>query len=274
MRKIYGFNDQNDFYASKQAGQWYRSITRGVDSEDVVFNENKTFVKIGELISGSDDKEAKGTEVVYDITARDWVDDTNGYIFDSDGVGNLYTKNIFSHLPMSVDEIVEVIQVPNSDDDDVVNMARKSSAGSSTKIYQVITANYTGDPDLVNLYTVREVDSHNYNASVVADPEDIEARVDGDGYPFGLVVGRTYDSFHEIGGVPALKAPEYFDLQIVSGGWRLFNSHQGTELKTLAGADVEVLTNPTIDITLYEGIWFHSKWDLIRGKLTTYIPTL
>jgi len=145
-------------------------------------------------------------------------------------------------------------------------------AGSGVKLYRVTSANYLGNPSTENIYTVQETDNYTYDGSVSAAPDDLEARVSAEGFPFGLVVGKVYESFNDLGGVPELKAPETYTLRLDTAIWKLMNSHYGAELKTLT--NVEVLSLPNIDLDKFVGIYFDARWDSIRNKLTVYIPTM
>ena len=146
---------------------------------------------------------------------------------------------------------------------------REPPAG--VKLYRVTSANFSGNPNNENIYTVQEAQNYTYVGSAVPGPDDIEARVSEEGNPFGLVVGRVYESFKDVGGLPLLKAPEVYTLKY-SGGWKLMDQHFGNELKSLN--NVEVLSLPTIELDKYEGIYFDGRWDSIRKKYTVYIPTM
>ena len=143
--------------------------------------------------------------------------------------------------------------------------------GAGVKLYRVSSANYAGNPTNENIYTVQEADNYTYVSSITPGPEDLEARVSEEGNPFGLVVGKVYESFKDAGGVPLLKAPETYTLKY-NGGWKLMDAHFGTELKSIT--NVQVLSLPTIDLALYENIYFDARWDQIRNSLTVYIPTM
>lgn len=149
-----------------------------------------------------------------------------------------------------------------------------SGLGSGVKLYRVTEADYTGDPETEDIYKVTEAENMVYDSNVTPDPQkDKFARVDGAGYPFGLTVGRVYPSFKQIGGIPELHAPESFTVRYNSG-WKLYDSHEGNELMSIAGADIEVLNNPASDITKFDGVYFPAFWDEIRQKLTVKIPTM
>ena len=144
----------------------------------------------------------------------------------------------------------------------------------SVKLYMVTEANYAGNPTNENIYKVREVQNYSYDGNVTYDANtDIEGRVSAEGFEKGLVVGRVYESFITTGGTPELKAPETYSVKVDGGSLTLYNSHFGQSLYVL-GSDIEILSNATVDIDLFEGVWFHANWDSIRGKLTTYIPTM
>ena len=143
--------------------------------------------------------------------------------------------------------------------------------GAGVKLYRVTSANYSGDPENESIYTVQEVEDYTYTDSTTPGPDDFPAKVSAEGFPFGLVVGKVYESFKDLGGVPLLKAPETFTLKH-DGGWKLMDSHFGNELKTLS--NVEVLSLPTIELEKFVGIYFDARWDSLRNKLTVYIPTM
>lgn len=284
MQKAYGFKDEATLDLSidgirKTQG---RNTTGPVGTS---LGQSLIFAEVTEIVDNTGGKRAKGIQKVFsgDVAGSDPANSPDyddmaaatPWTFDSDKLGeDKTTTDIISPLELTVGETIPVIPYPDKTNEYRWYALKVAAAGVGVKLYQVITANYAGDPITENIYTAREVSSYFYTPNPVSDPEDVEARVSGEGYPFGLVPGKVYENFVDVGGVVNLKAPELFPVEIDGGGFKLYDSHQGTELMAIPGTDIEVESLPTVDLDKFDGVWRTARWDEIREKLVVYIPTL
>ena len=197
--------------------------------------------------------------------------DPNGIIFDSSKVGKGGHPSASFADGEDHAELDDVVSILINYQDRKCTIQR--SAGAGVELYMITSADYTKDPSLGTLYTVRKVQGYTYNASVIADVNDLIANVSGEGFPYGLVVGMVYEAFTEPSGIVLLKAPLVYTVKM-SGGWQLMDSHLGTELKALSSSLIEIYNQAAYTSTLYEGQYFPAQWDKIRGKLLVKIPTM
>lgn len=151
--KLYGFNSESDIRRIGAAVKIVEKIHSTSSQRSGNVRQDAVFAKITALVSGSDDKEATGIEVLFDGSTKDYIEKTsNPIIYDSDAASEadasiFSRKNISSKTAMAVDDIVKIAHYPNlSDTSDWL----VEETGGSARAYVVITAvtdaaNYIGD---------------------------------------------------------------------------------------------------------------------------------
>lgn len=151
--KVYAFSNESDFRRVGAAVKIVEKIhSTGMQAPTHV-KQDATYAKITALVSGSDDKEATGTEVFFNGATKDFSEiTTDPIVYDDDasqedGATVFSTSNISSKTAMAVDDIVKIASYPNlSDTSDWL----VEETGGSARAYVVITAvtdaaNYIGD---------------------------------------------------------------------------------------------------------------------------------
>lgn len=142
MSKLYAFNNESDFNRTTAAVKIVEKIhSTGMQAPTHV-KQDATYAKITELVSGSDDKEAKGAEVFFDGSTKDFsLISTDPIIYDNDasledGATVFSTTNISSKTAMAVDDIVKIAHYPNlSETSDWL----VEETGGGVRAYVVIT---------------------------------------------------------------------------------------------------------------------------------------
>ena len=135
------FKNESDLDNTLEANR----ITLAIDSQGVgrpVANQGIQYAKVTALVGGSDDKEAKCIEVVFDGATNTHVA-PNGiaWVYDSDNLANDHTTtNVRSSVAMSVDEVIEVAFY--SDKSEVSQWIRAGLGGGSSLIW--LTTDNTG----------------------------------------------------------------------------------------------------------------------------------
>lgn len=193
MKRVYAFNNEQEFDDAKYAGHKIRSTSRGRKRGSIGFIEDKIFAKITSLVSGSDDKQAKGSQVVYNKTSRAYeVPSPTLWIFDSDNLSNDYTTtDIYSNTALEVDEIVEIIQIPESTNEESINLARKNGGG--TGIYKLkITASTS-----ISTYTATIINNRTDQTTIKTGVTLKALDHDAGTIPTGQILDCTYDSDNE-----------------------------------------------------------------------------
>lgn len=153
MSKLYAYDNERDFRRVGAAVKIVEKVhSTGMQSSTHV-KQDATYAKITELVSGSDDKEAKATEVFFDGSSKDFSEiSTDPIVYDNDAsleddATVFSTTNISSKTAMAVDDIVKIAHYPNlSDTSDWL----VEETGGSARAYVVITsvtdaATYIGD---------------------------------------------------------------------------------------------------------------------------------
>ncbi|MCM8527318.1 MAG: hypothetical protein NE327_12430 [Lentisphaeraceae bacterium] len=168
MKRVYAFGSQLDFENAKYAGEKIRSQDKSPPVVNAQKQSRSIFAKVTELVADTDDKQAKGIEVVYNISNQSFEDPVPSlWTFDSDNLDDDYTTtDIYSNLALEVDEIVEIIQIPDSENEESVNLAVKSGSSQSIVIIprSVDGNDYTAD--IVDGFTNQNVISSGHLARI------------------------------------------------------------------------------------------------------------
>ncbi len=92
-------------------------VTEGRNSssgEFSPFGNSPIYAKITEIVSSTENHEAKGTQVYYNLDDKEWITAPNGWRFDEDDDTAIGQKNIYSDADLSVDDIIEVVLFQDS----------------------------------------------------------------------------------------------------------------------------------------------------------------
>jgi hypothetical protein len=147
MQQAYAFQREEDLDTALQMAQQFRDYST-VNRDGSGDSPRTIFAKVTELRAGTDDKQCKATEVVYNADTQAFEAPTGtAWIFNSDNVANdNTTTDIFSSETLEVDEVVEVFLYPDKSESEQW-MARKSGGGSSlvyaTSPNTTLDASYT-----------------------------------------------------------------------------------------------------------------------------------
>jgi hypothetical protein len=134
-KKAYAFRSESDLDTAKELIKHYRdysTVPEVREGEDFKI----VFAKVTELRSGTDGKQCKAIDVVYNATTRAFeAPEGTAWIYDSDNIDDDFTTtDLFSSEALEVDEVVEVILYPDSSGAEQW-MARKSGGGGAGLTY-------------------------------------------------------------------------------------------------------------------------------------------
>jgi hypothetical protein len=151
----WAFNSEADLQRTFDAIRGFERRKALENASKPISSKAGIYVKITELISGSDDKEAKAEEVEWDDATKAFITPANDPIqydndsLDSEGATIFTTTNVSAENALSVDDIKLIIPYPNASE--TSDWLVVETGGGSTLINAQIVSKLSGTQYTVDL---------------------------------------------------------------------------------------------------------------------------
>lgn len=161
MSDIIAFNSDEDFDRVMRAVRFFETQYRGMIQSNSAPDQTGIYAKVTELITDTDDKEAKAVQVQFDDATKDFIAiDESPYIFDnteldSAGATAFTTTNIVSKNAMAVDQVYLLQYYPYASE--TSDWLVVETGGGGARAYIEIT---------------EEVETAIYLGNILVGPED------------------------------------------------------------------------------------------------------
>lgn len=279
-QQVYAYKTERDLDNSLEVNRRILGINQtGSNPAKPIYSV--LYVRVTELIDGTDGKEAKGIENVFDATNNDFVEPDEPWLFDKDALDagdDRSEGNIHSNQTMVVDEIVRVEFYP--DETEVAfYLAQKQSSEAELSYCQITDVDYTQDNDSDTAsYVYRGITVDNlFSGTVISPPEEDKFNIIiYGGYPWNLKVGDNLTVINQINELRICNndiEPEPI-IKVVSGGFEVWDDETGSSL-TPVRPDFRIMTDPAgISVAAYNDVFPIAQWSKRSNVVRIYFPVI
>ena len=256
--------------------------SRAIQPSDIMF------AKVTEIISGSNDEEAKAIQVSRN-TDNSTENYTNGMLWDSDADQSIVYNEVnlicYPGYKFKVNQIIEVAYIPFADEAKWIGFPPSESGLTAFQITDVnYSANNGKEPSPTYIYKGTLVDT--IDAAKIVTPVLEEDKFNIkiiNGFPWNLRVGdnliklgqsadaSVYYANNDICPDPVIKIQS-------SGQVHVFSSEKEDtpiSLKTLIASEYFIMSQPSsVDLTKYDNIFPIAQWSKKDQKVRIYLPVI